>query len=263
MAVSMMSARSGLAAPVTRKTVRTSAVMKLFPGKAAAPKSTQKTAAPAKKTNFRDRQQTFKKSTGLEAPAVNGRQFPVKLGFTKSNELFVGRLAMLGFAASLIGEVITGQGALAQFGYETGLNLVEVDGLVLGLIAFNLVAAVLPASQTFVPEEQEALSTRPKGPIQDPTISILEPKKFFGITGFGFTKENELFVGRMAQLGFACSLLGEAITGKGPLAQFGLETGIPIQDTEFALLALIGFLLFAAVNPGSGKFVTEEDGELL
>jgi hypothetical protein len=28
-----------------------------------------------------------------------------RLGFTKSNELFVGRLAMLGFASSLIGEV--------------------------------------------------------------------------------------------------------------------------------------------------------------
>ena len=35
---------------------------------------------------------------------------PLTLGFTKSNELFVGRLAMLGFAAACIGEVVTGQG---------------------------------------------------------------------------------------------------------------------------------------------------------
>lgn len=35
---------------------------------------------------------------------------PLTLGFTKSNELFVGRLAMLGFAAACIGEVISGQG---------------------------------------------------------------------------------------------------------------------------------------------------------
>jgi photosystem II 22kDa protein len=35
---------------------------------------------------------------------------PVTLGFTKSNELFVGRLAMLGFAAACIGEVVTGKG---------------------------------------------------------------------------------------------------------------------------------------------------------
>merc|ERR1712032_1575886 len=69
-------------------------------------------------------------------------------------------------------------------------------------------------------------SSRPAGSLQDPTISILNPGKFFGVSGFGFTKANELFVGRMAQLGFAASLIGEAITGKGALAQFNIETGI-------------------------------------
>ena len=39
--------------------------------------------------------------------------------------------------------------------------------------------------------------------------------------GFGFTKDNELFVGRMAQLGFAASLIGELYTGDGPLGQLG------------------------------------------
>jgi hypothetical protein len=39
---------------------------------------------------------------------------PLTLGFTKSNELFVGRLAMLGFAAACIGEVVTGQGCAPQ-----------------------------------------------------------------------------------------------------------------------------------------------------
>lgn len=39
------------------------------------------------------------------------------------------------------------------------------------------------------------------------------------MNGFGFTKENELFVGRVAQLGFAASLIGETLTGKGPLEQ--------------------------------------------
>ncbi len=59
----------------------------------------------------------FQQATGLPAPEVNGKAFPIQLGFTKTNELFVGRLAMLGFAASLVGELLTGQGALAQFGY--------------------------------------------------------------------------------------------------------------------------------------------------
>jgi hypothetical protein len=56
----------------------------------------------------------FQKSTGLGAPTINGKEFPIKLGFTKENELFVGRLAMIGFASSLLGEILTGKGALAQ-----------------------------------------------------------------------------------------------------------------------------------------------------
>lgn len=39
----------------------------------------------------------------------------------------------------------------------------------------NLVAALLPARGKFVPDEEE-LQERPKGPLQDPRISILEPK---------------------------------------------------------------------------------------
>lgn len=38
-----------------------------------------------------------------EAPATRTKTEPFRLGFTKSNELFVGRMAMLGFASSLIG----------------------------------------------------------------------------------------------------------------------------------------------------------------
>ena len=69
---------------------------------------------------------------------------------------------------------------------------------------------------------------------------------------------NELFVGRMAQLGFAAALIGEAVTGKGPLAQLGLETGIPLNEAEPLLLASIVFTLFAAVNEGTGRFVNDD-----
>jgi len=230
-------ASAGAARPLARKAVQTKAVLKALP-KSKKGTSATKTAVVEKK------------------PTPNAG---FKLGFTKANELFVSRLAMLGFASSLIGEIVTGQGALGQFGYETGLTLDQVDEFVLALIAFNFIAAILPTSQTFVPEEQEVLAKSPKGPLQDPTISILQPKKFFGVTGFGFSKKNELFVGRMAQLGFAASLLGEAITGKGPLAQFGFETGLPVWEAEFGLVAFIAFFLFAAVNPGSGKFVDDEE----
>ncbi len=45
----------------------------------------------------------------------------------------------------------------------------------IGLIAFNLVAAVLPTSQTFVPEEQETVQARPKGPLQVRLAALLRP----------------------------------------------------------------------------------------
>jgi photosystem II protein len=49
---------------------------------------------------------------------------------------------------------------------------------------------------------------------------------------FGFTKSNELFVGRLAQLGIAFSIIGEIITGKGALAQLNIETGVPVSEIE-------------------------------
>lgn len=164
---------------------------------------------------------------------------------------------MLGIASSIIGELLTGKGAIAQLGLETGLSLTDVDGFILGLIGFNLVAALLPTKGKFVADEDE-LEDRPEGVLQDPSISVLDWRRFFGIKGFGFTKENELFVGRMAQLGFAISLIGEALTGKGILAQFDVETGLPLNETEPLLLFFIAFTLFAAINEGSGRFVDEE-----
>eukprot|EP00898_Chlorokybus_atmophyticus_P000259 jgi/Chlat1/1233/Chrsp115S00750 len=196
--------------------------------------------------------QTFKVTVpGVQSKNADG--IPVTLGFTKANELFVGRLAMIGFASSLLGELLTGKGALAQFGLETGIPINEAEPLVLGLIGFNLIAAFFPASGDFVPEED--FSDRIPGALQDPKVSIASGKRFFGLTGgFGFTKENELFVGRVAQLGFAASLIGEAITGQGPLAQFDIETGLPLTETEPLLLAFIAFFLLAAINEGSGRF---------
>ena len=49
------------------------------------------------------------------------------------------------------------------------------------------------------------------------------PRQFLGISdSFGFTKKNEVFVGRVAMLGFAAELLGELSQGgRGPLGQLG------------------------------------------
>eukprot|EP00850_Spirogloea_muscicola_P021963 SM000270S10360 [mRNA] locus=s270:70283:71792:+ [translate_table: standard] len=182
------------------------------------------------------------------------------IGFTKQNELFVGRMAMLGFAASLLGEALTGKGPLAQFDIETGLPLNETEPLLIFFILFTLLGAVggLGDRGKFIAE--------PVGAVDKP---IVEPGK--GIRGglglrpqgklFGFTKANELFVGRMAQLGFAISIIGEVITGKGALAQLNIETGVPVTEIEPVLLFFIAILFTAAINPGTGRFVNDDELE--
>ena len=177
-------------------------------------------------------------------------------GFTKQNELFVGRVAMLGFAASLLGEGITGKGILAQLNLETGIPLYEAEPLLLFFILFTLLGAI------------GGLGDRGKFVDDEPTTGgVIPPGKGFrealGLGSgplFGFTKANELFVGRLAQLGFVFSLIGEIITGKGALAQLNIETGVPINEIEPLVLFNVLFFFIAALNPGTGKFVTD-DGE--
>jgi len=52
-------------------------------------------------------------NTSAKTPAT----VPIaKFGFTRFAELWNGRLAMLGFVAAVIGELVTGQGLLSQMG---------------------------------------------------------------------------------------------------------------------------------------------------
>ena len=78
---------------------------------------------------------------------------------------------------------------------------------------------------------------------------------------FGFTKSNELFVGRLAQLGVAFSIIGEIITGKGALAQLNIETGVPINEIEPLVIFNVLFFFVAAINPGTGRFIIGEGEE--
>lgn len=180
------------------------------------------------------------------------------IGFTKANELFVGRVAMIGFAASLLGEGITGKGILAQLNLETGIPIYEAEPLLLFFILFTLLGAIgaLGDRGRFVDDPPTGLegAVIPPGKGIRSALGLKE-----GGPLFGFTKSNELFVGRLAQLGIAFSLIGEIITGKGALAQLNIETGVPISDLEPLLLFNVVFFFFAALNPGTGKFVTDEE----
>lgn len=145
-----------------------------------------------------------------------------------------------------------GQGALAQLSYLYGLPETQVGIFLAGLVGFNLLAGLLPISGTFKPKEVAAGQAE-EGPIRNPNITLFQLKKFFGVTNWGFSAQNELFAGRMAQLGFVASLVGELLTGMGPLGQFSAETGIPVQNLQFGLLMWAAFMACTAVDTVTGK----------
>ncbi|VAH82302.1 unnamed protein product [Triticum turgidum subsp. durum] len=154
------------------------------------------------------------------------------IGFTKENELFVGRVAMIGFAASILGEAITGKGILSQLNLETGIPIYEAEPLLLFFILFTLLGAI------------GALGDRGRFVDEQPTTgldkAVIAPGKGFrsalglseGGPLFGFTKSNELFVGRLAQL-----------------------------EIEPLVLFNVVFFFIAAINPGTGKFISGEEDD--
>jgi len=203
-----------------------------------------------------------KPSTSQKAatPPPPGRGIPPMLRFTKDRELQCGRVAMFGWAASILGELVTGKGALAQIGIETGLPLRETEPLVLLFILSNIILPLLPASGQFVEakkpwwkEEEEARAeARRRGPL---TVD-----DFWDFLAFqlGLSKENELLIGRLAQLGFATSLVGEALTGMGPLAQVRMEENLPMQQIEPLIGLCCVFFFLASLSPGTGEFKDDD-----
>lgn len=189
--------------------------------------------------------------------------------FSRRREVFAGRLAMSGFLAGTLGELFTGKGFLGQLSLETSLPAVAVKAIVVGIVAFNVLTALNPLSPTFSESNQKDVKKRPQGPVQNPKINpVKNPTEFLGIDkGFGFTRKNELFVGRMAMIGFAAAIIGEQLTGgKGPLAQIGVGIGQPL-NTDLAgagLFLWIGVFFVAAIGYGTTddpKFLGETGGD--
>ena len=115
-------------------------------------------------------------------------------------EIFVGRLAMTGFFSAVIGELLTGKGALGQLGLETRLPQPVVNWLVIAIVGFNVVTALNPFGSTFSQENQQDVRKRPTGAVQNPKKNILnDPKvsimkcfrsvrlwRVFGLFGYQF-----------------------------------------------------------------------------
>eukprot|EP00884_Botryococcus_braunii_P003796 jgi/Botrbrau1/13417/Bobra.0082s0023.1 len=194
------------------------------------------------------------------------RTSPLESAFTRRREIFVGRLAMTGFFSCVLGELLTGKGALGQLSLETNLPQPVVNAIVAGIVIFNLVTALNPAGTTFSEENQQDVRKRPPGGIQKPSkIDATKPQRFLGISdGFGFTRRNELFVGRTAMLGFAAELIGEVLTkGKGPLGQLGVPFNLPLNPglAGFGLAVWIGFFAVAAIGYGPQYWGQREGDE--
>lgn len=189
---------------------------------------------------------------------------PATPAFTRRREVFVGRLAMSGFLAAVVGEILTGKGILGQLYLETNLPPMAVNALVFGLVAYSFLGVLNPA--TWSRANQEDVAKRPKGGVQDPKINAAsDPGRFLGLEGFqpGFTKKNELFVGRLAMLGFAAAIVGEKLTGKGPLGQIGIPFHLPL-DPFYSTVALGVWVFFWGVSAvGYNNFgQTEGDEEI-
>lgn len=178
--------------------------------------------------------------------------------FRRANEIFVGRLAMIGFLAGCVQEARTGKGILGQFDAESGFPLWETEDLLLAqiaIIAFLAFTGLSTGGQPF----QELLN---KEGMDTPKYTTKDGTKYFlqslGLNTegpvFGANANNELFLGRLAMIGFAVSVLLEATTDKGlgPLAQLGLESGEKglVAEEGFFLITTV-FFLIAAIFPAA------------
>jgi hypothetical protein len=167
--------------------------------------------------------------TAVRVSAKKGYEAdPQVPAFTRRRERITGRLAGLGLASGLIGEVLSGRGPISQLHFETGLpeGLLWV-GLVF-LVSVNLFGAALPGTptETFTEANQRDVRKRRDA---DP---IKEPLKFVA--------EKEIAIGRISMLGFFGACILEYIWGgEAPLAHLGLITpgaAPPVWLTAFILV---------------------------
>merc|ERR1712176_1613601 len=138
-------------------------------------------------------------------------------GFTKANELFTGRLAMLGFAGVVIEDFLTGKGAIAQTDSELGLQIWETEDLLLlqiaviaGLAFTGFATGGQPFRDLYPAEKRVQYEPKDGGPFWRQLFGLAEEGPIFG-----FNSNNELLLGRLAMTGFAVTRLWKRLRAAG------------------------------------------------
>lgn len=102
-----------------------------------------------------------------------------------------------------------------QLPAETSLPPVAVNAVIAGIVGFNVLTALNPASPTFSDSNQKDVKKRPKGPIQNPKINPIEnPTEFLGID-----KVNLVLCWRMFGKRKDPNLVPNVVTGHANLIQ--------------------------------------------
>ncbi|EFN53597.1 hypothetical protein CHLNCDRAFT_136822 [Chlorella variabilis] len=166
--------------------------------------------------------------------------------FTRRREHAIGRVAAVGFAASLVGELLAGIGPITQASsteagylhYETGISYKWLYLALAALTGWGLLGAVLPGSPTYDPQNLRDADKR--------AVVVVNPLK----NPRKFLVQNEVLVGRIAMAGFAGACVLEYLWGgEAPLAHLGLiQPGTQLTSAPWWVGGLV--LLFLANGLG-------------
>ena len=203
-------------------------------------------------------------------------------GFTDGNPLAtaenqdletkLGRAAMVGFFFTTVGDVVTrGEGPVEQLRDEqmfllnhinpatVAKDILEVGGIYVEsvfIVWLCLAAAFILAVQqglsspvrTYSSKKNKRESLKANG---ERVGVMLESVRDALNLQVQEQKPYELFNGRLAMMGFAFALVGEAVTSQGPLEQLNLETGVPVIDSELFGAFFIAGVFFNVVATGA------------
>lgn len=193
---------------------------------------------------------------------------PALPAFTRRREIFAGRIAMVGFTAACLWETFLPSHPnviqqITHIGQLGGLSISPfwATATLAVLVGYDLLALIpSPLNPTFRQDNQEDVAKRPQN--SGKATSAGNFQSLLGIRGWGFTKANELFNGRLAMIGFTLAVLNQfrmgGYEGYGPIAQVAGAFGVPVDDMLYASLPT--FYIGAVVVAIAGAYITGNTG---